>query len=171
MGPLEPPRVVTMTGVTYRPGRPVLPIPLAVFLPLLVVPFGPEPTFLGFALGLAVLPLFGWTSEATIKAHELVISRSWMGFTIHERAFPWHTLRGAEVGTGGRLELRSVRGTGWVSPVRGSPGQVAWIAGEINVRARRAAESATPGEEDAARQMSALRRAAMARQRGAAQPG
>jgi len=169
MGPLEPPRVVTMTGVTYRPGRPMLPIPLAVFLPLLVVPFGPESTFVGFAVGLAVLPLFGWTSEATIKAHELVVTRSWMGFAIHERAFPWHALRGAEVGPGGRLELTTVRGPGWVSPVRGSPGQIAWIAGEINVRARRALETTTPADDAVRKQIGALRRAALSR--GTAQPG
>jgi len=169
MGPLEPPRVVTMTGVTYRPGRPMLPIPLAVFLPLLVVPFGAESTFVGFAIGLAVLPLFGWTSEATIKAHELVVTRSWMGFAIQERAFPWHTLRGAEVSPGGRLELTTVRGSGWMSPVRGSPGQIAWIAGEINVRARRALATATPADDAVRKQIGALRRAALSR--GTAQPG
>jgi hypothetical protein len=167
MGPLEPPRVVTTTGVTYRPGGRVLPLPLAVFLPLLALPFGPEATAFALAIGLVAMPLFGWASEATIRAHELVIVRSWLSFPVHARSYPWSALAGAEVGTHGRLMLTTVRGERRSTSVWGSPGQIAWIAGEINVRARRAAEDRAAADPSAVvaarRQVAALRRAALGR--------
>jgi hypothetical protein len=167
MGPLEPPRVVTTTGVTYRPGSRVLPLPLVVFLPLLALPFGPEPTAAALAIGLAAMPLFGWASEATIRAHELVIARSWLGFPVQERSYPWSSLLGAEVGAHGRLLLTTVRGERRSTSVWGSPGQVAWIAGEINVRARRAADDRATTDPaslvTARRQVAALKRAALDR--------
>ena len=167
MGPLEPPRVVSTTGVTYRPGGRVLPLPLVVLLPLLALPFGPEPTAAALAIGLASMPLFGWASEATIRGHELVIVKSWLGFPVQERAYPWNALQGAEVGNHGQLLLTTSRGERRSTSVWGSPGQVAWIAGEINVRARRAADDRAATDATAAlaarRQVAALRRAALDR--------
>ena len=70
--------------------------------------------------------------------HRLVVRERLLGLARRRLDVPWEDIHSARV-DGGHLTVVRADGRAVHTAVRGTPGQVAWIAGHIHERVRRAA--------------------------------
>lgn len=171
MRSLKPPAVTTPEGVTYRP----LPVRRLGWLWLAMV--GVSTCTAALTIGqlltslLFVAAAVTWwlafvadarLGEVTVGLHRLVVTERLLGLSRRSLDLPWEEVEGARV-EGDRLVVLHAGGRVQRTAVRGTPGQIAWIAGHVAERVRAVTlpeEEARLLEEDRLKVLDLLRQGA-----------